>query len=53
MTQQNMGAHSKNLDDQSLAADRLFDLALTAQWQNNWLSTFNSTKTKLIKIHTH
>lgn len=38
------GCISKIVDDQSLTADLSSDLALTAQWEKNWLVTFNASK---------
>lgn len=42
---------SKYLDDQFLSADLSSDLALAAQWEKDWLISFNTPKTKLIMYH--
>ena len=47
------GHTSKPYDDQTLAADLSSDLDRTDQWGNEWLVTFNASKTKLLSFHHH
>lgn len=44
---------SKNQDDPNFAANFFSDLALTAQWEINWLVIYSTSKNKLVSFHHH
>lgn len=40
-----------NVPPNILATDLSYDLCSTAQWRKDWLISFSTSKTKLLKFH--
>ena len=47
------GSTSNKITDRDLADSLSSDLDSIVQWGNNWLVTFNASKTKLVSFHHH